>query len=211
MKNTQGIVIVIVVVIGLVAGGFLLSGSSSSSTPASTSAATAGQTVDSKILYNDSAPVVGSKDAKVRLVVFSDFLCPYCKQAHTVIGDVLAKNPDVSMQYRNLIVHADSRILAQAVEAANIQGKFKEMNDALFSKTVETNEASVIALAKELGLDTAKFSSDLRSDAVKSRIDQDEKDAVSLKLQGTPSVFLNSQAIDNFNQLDTLVNKALGK
>jgi protein-disulfide isomerase len=209
MKNTQGIVVVIVVVIGLVAGGFLLSGSPSSSTPSSTST-NAGQAMDSKVLYNDLAPVIGSRDAKVKLVVFSDFLCPYCKQAHNVINDVLAKYPDASMQYRNLIVHADSRILSQAVEAANIQGKFKEMNDALFSKTVDTNEASVVALAKELGLDTVKFNADLNSDAVKNRIDQDEKDAVVLKLQGTPSVFMNAQSVENFNKLDEVVSKALG-
>lgn len=211
MKNSQGIILILIVIAALVGGAFLLSTPSSNEGSGTTSPGALGAAVDSKVLNNDSAPVVGNKDAKVKLVVFSDYLCPYCKSAHSVINDALASYPDASMQFRNLIVHEDSRILAQAAEAANLQGKYKEMNDALYSQTVQSNEDSVVALAKSLGLDITKFKSDLNSDQVKNRISQDEKDATALQVSGTPSLFINNQAIDNYTQLGDLVKKALGK
>lgn len=210
MKNVQSVILVLVVAAALVGGGFLLADPSTTK-QTNSSPSSLGASVDSGVVYNSLAPLAGNRDAKVKMVVFSDYLCPYCKQAHAVSNEVLANNPNASLQYRNLIVHENSRILAQAAEAANLQGKFTVMNDALFEKSIDTTEDAVTALAKELGLDVAKFKSDLYSDAVKSRIAQDEKDAVTLKLQGTPSFFVNEKEVDNFNNLNELVGGELAK
>jgi protein-disulfide isomerase len=212
VKNPQIVFLVIIIALALVFGGYLLAPQGTNPGAKSSPQAQGQQPVDPALLNNESSPRIGPENAKAKVVVFSDYLCPYCKQAHDIISSILAKYPDdVSLTQRNFIIHDTSIILAKAAEAANIQGKYKEMNDALFSKTVETTEDAVVTLAKELGLDIDKFKSDLNSDAVKNKIEKDNSDAQAMGLGGTPSVFLNNSAVDNFNDLESQVNQVLGK
>lgn len=212
VKNPQIVFLVIIIALALVFGGYLLAPQGTNSGAKSSPQAQVQQPVDPVLLNNESSPRIGSENAKAKVVIFSDYLCPYCKQAHDITNSILAKYPDdVSMTQRNFIVHDDSLILAKAAEAANIQGKYKEMNDALFSKTVEANEDAVVALAKELGLDVDKFKSDLNSDAIKNKIEKDNSDAQAMGLGGTPSVFLNNSSVENFNNLESAVKETLGK
>ena len=210
MKNPQIIFLIIIVAVGLVMGGFLLNPSSQGNTKAT--ATPAPQPADPALISNDQAPVIGKSDAKEKIVIFSDYECPYCKSAHEIINDILKNYPDdVSVEYRNFIVHQTSGILAQAAEAANMQGKFKEMSDALFSQTVDASDSGVKDLANKIGLDSTKFANDLNSDNVKNRMTKDDSDAKALNLQGTPSIFLNNVSVDNFNNLTDLVKTQLGK
>lgn len=213
MKNPQIVFLVVIVGVSLIFGGYLLAPSSSTGNSANKAADTKSQTaVDTKLLNSESSPRIGSKDAKVQIVVFSDYQCPYCKNAHETVKNILDKyGSDVSVVQRNFIVHSASMILAQSAEAANLQGKYSEMNDALFSKNVEATEDAVVALAKELKLDENKFKSDLNSDKVKGQIEKDNSDAQTMNLGGTPSVFLNGEVVENFNNLESLVKEKLGK
>lgn len=212
MKNPQIVFLVIIVAVSLIFGGYLLAPSSNSSNQSSSQDQAKAQVYDPSLINNPDSPRIGKPEAKTQIVVFSDFLCPYCKSAHEVVKSVLDKyGDDVSVVQRNFIVHPESQILAQAAEAASLQGKYKEMNDALFSKEVAQTEDAVVALAKELKLDVDKFKSDLNSDKVKNQISKDNNDAQSLNLSGTPSLFLNNQPVENFNDLEAQVKSLLGK
>lgn len=209
MKNPQMVFLIIVVAVGLIFGGYLLNpGTTNNSNPDVTAAKDASPVItDPALINNDQAPLIGSSDSKIKLVVFSDYLCPYCKDAHEVIDKILKDNSDVSLQARSFVIHEEARILAQAAEAANKQGKFAEMDNALFNGEAESNEDSVKALASQLGLDVDKFMQDLNSDEIKSRVAKDGEDAQGLGLQGTPSIYLNNTPVSNFNDLPSLLAK----
>jgi protein-disulfide isomerase len=214
MKNTANGFLAIVMVAGLIVGGLILSSPKTGTAPASTSAPEATATeVKPELLYNDDAPTIGSKDAKVKVVIFSDYLCPYCKQTSEDMAKIMQENQGkVELIHRNLIVHPpQAEILARAAEAANLQGKFAEMDNALFEKSPETTEEAMVNLAKELKLDENKFKNDLGSDRVKKRISQDDSDATALGLRGTPSIFINGKPLDDPRELADAINKELSK
>lgn len=210
MKKSSSTFLIFIAIIGLVLGGIILtSAPKSSSTQSST---TANPPVDAKALYNDAAPTVGTENSVVKVVVFSDYLCPYCKTAHGLISDATKKYGDkVSVTHRTLIIHSGATIMAQAAEAANLQGKFQAMDDALFSQQPASTNDAMIALAKNLGLDVGKFTTDLTSDAITKRIAQDNADATTLQLKGTPSIFINGVELDDPSTIDAAISAQLNK
>lgn len=213
MKNPAGVFIIIVVIAGLIIGGLILSSPKAGTAPTNTPTPGATATeIKPELLYNNDAPVIGSKDAKVKVVIFSDYLCPYCKQTHEDMAKILQENQGkVELIHRNLIVHPTADILAKAAEAANLQGKFAEMNDAIFEKGPETTEDAMVNLAKDLKLDENKFKQDLKSDAIAKRISQDENDATALQLRGTPSIFINGQPLDDPREITNAIKQELSK
>jgi len=82
-----------------------------------------------------NAPIEGAANAKVTIVVFSDFQCPYCKQGYTTMQEILKAYPDsVRLVFKNfpLSFHPRSHISAEAAECAKDQGKFWEFHNAMF-------------------------------------------------------------------------------
>lgn len=214
MKNVS-IIIIVIVIIGAITGIIAYSSkNTSNSATANTSTATqssqSAEVPDPNILNRANAPHIGDAKAKVQLVLFSDFLCPYCKTLHGTLGQILADNPtQVSLEQRTFLIHDQAKILHQAAEAAVLQGKFKEMSDAIFAGKADTTQDSVVKLAGTLGLDVQKFTSDLNSSAVNSAIDKDNQDAQTLGLQGTPSLFIDGKFVEDPSQVTTLISQAL--
>ncbi len=143
----------------------------------------------------------GAANATITFVEYADFQCPYCSQLELYLQQVLALNPDdvrVVFRYFPLTGHALALITAQAAEAAANQGKFWEMHDALF-----TNQSTWSAMtegdfvtwvtdkAKTLGLDTAKFTADLKSPAVVQKVAAAQTAAQVIGIPGTPFVLAN--------------------
>ena len=198
MRRASVSLLAIITLVGLVFGGFLISSPSENTNP---------EAVDTGLLYPSDSPISGNENAPIKIAVFSDYLCPYCKDAHNTINDVLAKNGgNVVVYYRNLIVHESAGILAQAALAANKQGKFEQFNNILFERSVESTEDALVAIAAEIGLDVERFKADLNSQAVLDIIGQDEEDATSLQVRGTPTIFVNDQVVDDFRSLPEVVN-----
>ena len=127
------------------------------------------------------APTMGPKDAKVKLVIFSDFLCPYCKNMAQFLEDLQKQNPgQVSVTYKNFVVHPQARLEHEAAMAANAQGKFWQMHDLLYEnqkaigqlvkadesgtltpESIAAIKAKVLELAKQAGLNMSQLQSDL--------------------------------------------------
>jgi len=197
MKRASVLFLAIITLIGLVFGGFLISSPNKTTNPAD-------------FLYRAGSPVKGSGNASVKISIFSDYLCSYCKDAHTIINDVFSNNGrDVAIYYRNLIVHENSKIFAQAALASNKQGKFAQFDNILFEREIEPTEEAVINIAKEIGLNIDTFKSDLNSEETKSIMIQDEEDAISLQVRGTPTIFLNDQQIEDFRTLPNLIKNMI--
>jgi protein-disulfide isomerase len=163
--------------------------------------------------------VVGEQAASVKLVVFSDFQCPFCKVFADSARAVLSRYPnDVQMIFRHRPIpelHPRATLLAQLAVCANQVGRFREMHDQLFSKQDSLNSLSWQFLAESIGVsDTASIGKCMRSDATLKLLEEDRKAADDIGLSGTPVVLVNETMIRGVppgRMLDSLVRHAIKK
>ncbi len=153
----------------------------------------------------------GSADADVTIIEYSDFQCPACAFYSKVLKQLVldqamsaTSSPLVRLVYRHFPLpgHANSMVAAQSAEAAGVQGKFWEFSNELFDNqddwaTEEDPMPIFEKYATGLGLDLAKFQSDVKSDAVKARVKRDLDESQKLDLRATPSFFVNGKFINN--------------
>jgi cyclophilin family peptidyl-prolyl cis-trans isomerase/protein-disulfide isomerase len=144
----------------------------------------------------------GPEDARLMLVEYSDFQCPYCSIAGRSLQEFQVAHPDqVRVIFRNfpLPSHDKAPLSAQAAEAAGLQGKFWEMHDLLFVEanwdawtvmSVDDFQTWVIEQAETLGLDIQKFTKDLTSTALVDKVNKGYGSAISSDLNSTPSLFI---------------------
>ena len=142
------------------------------------------------------SPVMGPANAPITLVEFSDFQCPYCSKAVAQINATLKAYPnDVRLIFKQypLETHPAASISAAASLAAHQQGKFWPMHDVMFANRPKLSRQSILAWAKDIGLDMKRFTADLDSDAIKKAVLRDQADGDKAGVEGTPTVFLNGQ------------------
>jgi protein-disulfide isomerase len=157
-----------------------------------------------------SSPSKGPQNAPITIIEFSDFECPFCSRGRTVVDQVLKAYPDkVKLVFKQLPLemHANARDAAKAALAAQKQGKFWEFHDALFDNQQSLSDAFYKEQAKKLGLDMAKWEKDRTSTEVEQAIKDDEKQAQSADIRGTPGFILNgvvvrgAQPVELFNKV----------
>ncbi len=188
------LIVAAVVVIAAIAGFFLLGGPT-------------GYVVKE---YKEHAE--GPANAKVTIVEYSDFECPYCSQAVQTVNDILKKYPnDVMLVFKNfpLDFHPYAQKAAEAAECAADQGKFWEYHDVLFSHQDNLAVGDLKYYAKELGLDTDAFNRCLDSGAMAGRVSNDRNEGLAKNVRGTPSFFINGAR--PFTVFDDAVARALAK
>lgn len=144
----------------------------------------------------------GNSEAGVTITEFSDFQCPACKASQPVLDQVLAEYPDqVRLVFRHFplrVIHRNAFGAAQAAEAADAQGKFWEMHDLLFERQEEWSDLDspkekFVEYAQELGLNTDLFKKALDEGEFADLVSEDEKIVSSLRLNSTPTFFINDQ------------------
>ncbi|MDZ4786117.1 MAG: thioredoxin domain-containing protein [bacterium] len=163
------------------------------------------------------SPVKGPATAKVTIIEFSDFECPFCTRGKTTMEEVLKAYPnDVKVAFKNLPLpfHKNALPAAKAGIAAGNQGKFWEMHDKMFDNQKTLSQEFYEATAKELGLDVAKFKTDMESAETIAQIEADKKLAEANGIQGTPGFFVNGVAVKGaypFDHFQKLIDRWLGK
>lgn len=140
-------------------------------------------------LLNDStSPVAGAAAGDVTVVEFFDYACPHCKNVAGVVTQLLRDDPKVRVVFKELpILGPGSVVAARAALAAHEQGKYVEMHEALMAEKSGLTEASVMAVAANVGLDVARLKSDMGKPAVQETIQKNYALAQSLGLSGTPA------------------------
>lgn len=162
-----------------------------------------------------NSPFRGPASAPVVLTLFSDFQCPFCVQVAGVAEQVLKAYPkEVKFVYKEFpltTIHQNALPAARAAVAAGKQGKFWEMHDKLFANQRALQAENLKQYAKEIGLNAAKFESDMASPDVQKQIDEDTKLAQQSQVSGTPTLFVNGKRVTNrtFDGLKQLVEDAL--
>lgn len=168
-------------------------------------------------ISTDGDPVKGASNAKITVVEFSDFQCPYCAAAAAKVYAVLQQYPaDVKLVFKQfpLDMHPQARIAAQASVAAQAQGKFWELHDKMFANFRQLNRERIIALAKETGLDMTRFTADLDSNQTKARVTRELQEGTNAGVSGTPTFFINGKKYNGAvepERLKPLLDKELGR
>ena len=156
------------------------------------------------------APVKGPSAAKVTLIEFSDFQCPFCSRVNPTLKQIEDEyKGKIKIAFRNLPLpfHDKAHLAAEAALAANEQGKFWAMHDKLFANQQALDRPNLDKYAQELGLNMAKFTAALDSGKFKDKVDQDAKEGASVGATGTPTFFINgnrlvgAQPADKFKEL----------
>jgi protein-disulfide isomerase len=148
----------------------------------------------------------GPENAKVTLLEYGDFQCPYCGMAEPVIRELLADSGDVQYVWRHLPlndVHPNAQVAAEAAEAAAKQDRFWEMHDVLLAQD-DLRPPALITSAERMGLDVERFRNDLREHTGAARIAEDVDSADLSGVSGTPTFFINGRRHHGAYDLATL-------
>lgn len=141
------------------------------------------------------SPVNGSDSAKITVVEFSDFQCPFCKRGRDVVRELKERyKDDIRVVFKNLPLpfHQQALPAAKAALSAGKQGKFWEMYDLLFDNQQRLSHPGLYEeLARTLKLDPVKFRSDMEDSSVAAQIERDQAVADQLGIQGTPGFIVN--------------------
>jgi len=159
----------------------------------------------------------GKEGAKVAIVEFSDFQCPYCQRMANSLEDILKQYPnDVKIYFKHrplTSIHQFAQPAAEAAEAARAQGKFWQMYDLIFKNRGALDQASLEKYAAEAGLNMAKYKEGMQSGAFKEAVNKDTAEAEKYGINSTPTLFINGYHVANPTpeEVKRLIEEALKK
>lgn len=151
--------------------------------------------------------VYGDADSPVTLIEYGDYQCSHCASMQPFVEAVTKQYQDkLKFIFRNFPLGAsfpNSKAAAATVEAAGLQGKYWEMHNKIYDQQSDwtdlsgTNRtATFVSYAKELELDTDKFTEDISSSAIISKINYDQALGQKVGITGTPAFYLNGTQLD---------------
>jgi len=140
-------------------------------------------------------PTLGPENAKVTVIEFSDFECPYCKRSQTTTRQLREQYKDkIRWVFRDypLPFHRNAMFAHIAANCAIEQGKYWEYFNLLFDNAENLVKENVILLADKAGLDKTKFNACLAdSGKISAEIEMDLADGQAVGVNGTPAFFIN--------------------
>ncbi len=163
------------------------------------------------------APVRGNPEAKIAVVEFSDFQCPFCGRVTPTLDQVEREyGDDVRIVFKHLplSIHPKAPAAHAASWAAHQQGKFWEMHDKIFANQRDLSDDTFVRYAGELGLDLDRFESDRASDDAKDAVAADVAEAGKLGVTGTPGFFINGRFLSGaqpFTSFKSMIDEELGR
>lgn len=120
------------------------------------------------------------------VIEYGSYECPYCAKADQVLAGVPVQR--VFRHFPVVSKHPRARVLAQAAEAAGLQGRFWEMHESLMADQAHLDDPHLWQRCEELGLDLQRFERDRRSDSVAERVQRDFRSAIRAGVTTTPSL-----------------------
>lgn len=143
--------------------------------------------------------VRGAQEAPVTIVEFSDFQCPFCKNATATVKQVMEKYPGkVKLVFRDFPIptlHPGAPKAHEAARCAGEQGKFWEYHDLLFEKSPKLGAEDLSQYAKDLKLDPSPFAQCLESGKHEAEVKRDVEEGTRLGVTATPTFFINGRQL----------------
>ncbi len=175
-----------------------------------------------KAEVDEKRAIFGPSDAKITIIEYSDFECPYCQRGHATVDEVMKAYPkDVRVVYKHLPLdfHPMAMPGAQYFEAVALQdtAKAKKFYDMVFEKQGELRtkkEGLYKEIAKAIGVDMKKLEADIKSEVVQKRIAADMEEARKFEFSGTPGFLINGVSLKGaypFAEFKTIIDRHLGK
>jgi len=164
-------------------------------------------------------PTKGPDDAPVKLVLFSDFQCPYCRDFGVTLSEIVSDyNDKVQLVFRQLPltnIHPNAQFAAEASLCALEQGHFWEMHDILFENQRELTEENILKKMQLLDdFDLRKYRECFASGRHKPEILEDIRAAAAAGADSTPSLFINGIYLSGgqpYRSVAAIINKELIK
>lgn len=150
-------------------------------------------------LATNDDPGLGNLAAKVTIVEFGDFECPYCRRAFPVVRSLMNQyQEEARFIYRDFPlsdIHPVAQLAAQGGYCAERQNKFWAYHDNLFLNQDLLSRDYLFMAAAQAGLDVDQFSSCLESEEAQKEVRDDFSDGLAAGVQGTPTWFINGQRV----------------
>ena len=157
------------------------------------------------LLHKSGDPIAGNPNGDVTVVEFYDVRCPYCRAMLPVVGEMLKRDHNIRLVFKDIpILGPGSVVAAKAVLAAQQQGAYQRLHDALMTGTPDIDQEVVHAAAKRLGLDWDKLQRDMADPAIQARIDTNLKMAHALQIEGTPAYVIGDRMLGGAVELAEL-------
>ena len=158
-------------------------------------------------LENDpNAPVLGNPEGDVTVVEFFDYNCPYCRRVKPEMEALLAADPNVRVVYREWPILGEGSVFAaRAALASRNQGKYEEFHWAMMQLKQRAEEATIIRVAEDIGLDVAQLRRDMTAPEIEEHIQTSMRLAQSLGFSGTPSFVIGDSLAPGLIQADQMI------
>jgi len=157
------------------------------------------------LLRTPGDPVEGNPKGDVTVVEFFDVRCPYCRRMLPVIADLLARDHNVRVVYKDIPVLGPASVLgAKALLAAQKQGGYLKMKSAVMTGPADVTPDTLRAAAAKAGLDWDRLQTDIVDPAVQSRIEANLELARKLDIGGTPGYVIGTQVLPGAQTLAEL-------
>jgi protein-disulfide isomerase len=144
----------------------------------------------------DGDPFRGPADAKVTIVEFSDFQCPYCSAAAPAalkLVDQFSGRVKLVFKQFPLDMHKQAHLAAEASLAAHAQRKFWPLHDKMFANFRQLSRDNILKWAGESGLDVQRFTADLDSGKYRAAVDREIQQGTEAGVNGTPTFFVDGK------------------
>lgn len=170
-----------------------------------------------EVTVNPEDPIRGNPEAKVTIVEFSDFQCPYCGKVEPTLKKILETYKDqVKLIYKNypLPFHENADPAALAALCAKEQGKFWEYHDLLFENQESLKVTDLKKYAVDLGLKTEDFDSCFDSKKYKNQVQADFAEGNRVGVRGTPAFFINGRLLSGaqpFENFKAIIDEELSR
>lgn len=166
----------------------------------------------SELLEDNNSFTVGAADADVTVVEFFDYRCPYCKRVVATVAATIENDPKVRFVFKEFPILGEDSVLASRAAIASIaQGKYPEYHEALMATRGTLNEAAVMQIAAEVGLDTDRLRQDMIRPEISRIIAANHELAKRLGITGTPAFVVGDTIVPgaiSLRQMISLIDQA---
>lgn len=149
-----------------------------------------------KIFKDATTPVGGNPQGTESLAVFMDPYCGYCKKFHAELDTILSKDKDVKVTFIDIPIMGPGSIVAvKAMLAAKAQGKYDQLQKAIFTADKHLSKKQIMKIAGSLGIDTKQLEKDMKSKEIQAQIDRNSELAKTLGINGTPTLIVGENTV----------------
>ena len=162
-------------------------------------------------ILGENDPTLGDDDAKITLVEFGDFGCPYSREVAPIVRAIVKQySADIQFMYRDYPIddlHPGASLAAEGGGCAQEQGKFWEYYDAVFGMSDALSVTTLMSVVETIGMDPEKFERCIESGYYANDVANDTSDGAKAGVVGTPTFFFNGQKVEGsipftiFNQI----------